>query len=121
MTKQSKRRHPKLVGQQAHWENGPLMLVQNGPLLTVSWALPESRVKALALGGKTIPAPVNGAMLIDTGASQTCIDIDIAEELGLDVVGRRSGFGFGGHHTSPVYNAVLVIPAGDGMLVQEQP
>lgn len=96
------------------------MLVQNGPLLTVSWALPESRVKALVLGGKAIPTPVNGAMLIDTGASQTCIDIDIAEELGLDVVGRRSGFGFGGHHTSPVYNAVLVIPAGDSVLVQSR-
>jgi len=110
----------KLIGQRGHWENGAAMLVQNGPLVTVSWAIPENKIRALALGGKPVPAAVSGTMLIDTGASQTCIDIDIAEELGLDVVGRRSGFGFGGHHTSPVYNAVLLIPAGDVVLAHSR-
>ncbi len=35
--------------------------------------------------GKTLPQPVSGLALIDTGASTTCIDEDAARTLGLPV------------------------------------
>ena len=40
----------------------------------------------LAKQGKPVPAPVSGFGLIDTGASVTCIDDDLAKKLGLPVI-----------------------------------
>jgi predicted aspartyl protease len=36
--------------------------------------------------GKTLPAPKSGIALIDTGASNTCIDEQAAKDLGLPVI-----------------------------------
>lgn len=48
-------------------------------------------------------------MLADTGASFTCIAESVAQELGLPVIDKRSGYGAGGAHVNNVYPVVLKI------------
>jgi hypothetical protein len=42
--------------------------------------------KALLEHGQTAPEPRSGLALIDTGASHTCIDVELATDRGLPVV-----------------------------------
>ena len=46
----------------------------------------EDQAKAIADKGESIPRPVVGHALIDTGASNTCIDREAADRAGLAVV-----------------------------------
>ncbi|MCX6026849.1 MAG: retroviral-like aspartic protease family protein [Chloroflexi bacterium] len=46
----------------------------------------QSMAQALIQQGDQVPAPRTGLALIDTGASDTCIDEQVAKELGLPVV-----------------------------------
>lgn len=41
--------------------------------------------------------------LIDTGASDSCIDVDLAEALQLPLIDRQEAFGIGGRETFNVY------------------
>jgi hypothetical protein len=54
-----------------------------GPVIKGEWYLdPETR-NQLALKGEHPPEPVEGYILIDTGAAETAIDEDVARELNL--------------------------------------
>lgn len=57
-----------------------------GPRLQLTLAPLEEHAKAIADKGETIPQPVSGFALIDTGASITCIDQGAADRAGLAVV-----------------------------------
>ena len=57
-----------------------------GPLLQVTVTIEENAGKTLVSQGKTLPTPKTGIALIDTGASNTCIDEQAAQELGLPVI-----------------------------------
>lgn len=57
-----------------------------GPTLQVTVTIEENAGKALLAQGKTLPTPKTGFALIDTGASNTCIDEKAAQELGLPVI-----------------------------------
>jgi len=46
----------------------------------------ENAGKALLSQGKVVPTPKTGWALIDTGASNTCVDEQAAKELGLPVI-----------------------------------
>jgi predicted aspartyl protease len=48
--------------------------------------------------------------LIDTGASESCIDLDLAEKLKLPVVDVQTMAGVGGADEYPVYMAQIDIP-----------
>ena len=54
--------------------------------MQVTISVAESVVAQLAEKGLEIPAPVSGLALIDTGASTTCIDNDVAQQIGAPVV-----------------------------------
>ncbi len=56
-------------------------------------------------------------MLIDTGAGNTCIALDVAEELQLTMVGLRKGYGAGGIHENKVFEASLRLIASNGLVV----
>ena len=60
-------------------------LQKSGPAIPVSVTIEQNMGKALSQQGKTVPSK-GGAALIDTGASQSCIDEQVAKELGLPVV-----------------------------------
>jgi predicted aspartyl protease len=65
-------------------------MILAGPRVQVSVGLAQQFAEALLARGDRIPDPVVGEALIDTGASQTCIDEAIAQRLGLPVVGRTN-------------------------------
>lgn len=59
---------------------------QRGPVVQVSISLAQSFAATLAQQGSPIPSPVVGFALIDTGASNTCIDDEAAQAMGLPVI-----------------------------------
>jgi predicted aspartyl protease len=64
-----------------------LALVARGPVVEVSISVVEAVSRPILQAGGTVPAPVTGFALIDTGASHTCVDDDVANTLRLPVVG----------------------------------
>ena len=56
-----------------------------------------------------VPAPVSGVVLLDTGATGTCISIKAADALGLKATRLAAGFGSGGDTLNPVFQARLHI------------
>jgi predicted aspartyl protease len=69
-------------------EQGPpsLALLQRGPVVQVTVTVEEHVAKSLLQQGKTIPTPISGLALIDSGASVTCIDQDAANILQIPVI-----------------------------------
>ena len=57
-----------------------------GPLIQVSVTVEQNFGKGLIAQGKSLPAPRSGLALVDTGASNSCIDEQVAKELGLPVI-----------------------------------
>ena len=63
-----------------------IALQQRGPVVQVSISLEQSYAMALTQQGKSAPPPEVGLALIDTGASNTCIDDEAAKKMGLPVI-----------------------------------
>ena len=90
------------VGLPSETMSGPDQLVAHGPTIWVDVSLdpdydPASGHPPKPSGRELIPA------LIDTGASESCIDEGLAEELGLEAVDVRKVGGAGGSYDAPVY------------------
>ena len=60
-------------------------LQARGPVLQVSITIEQNAGKGLLAQGKTVPTK-SGWALIDTGASNTCVDEQVAKELGLPII-----------------------------------
>lgn len=63
-----------------------LALVQRGPCIQVTIGLSESIARQLVQQGEQVPNEIAGYGLIDTGASSTCIDDALAQQLGFPVI-----------------------------------
>lgn len=63
-----------------------IVLQQRGPVVQVSVSLQETLATALVQQGKPLPQPVTGWALLDTGASNTCIDDEAAQSMQLPVI-----------------------------------
>jgi hypothetical protein len=63
-----------------------LILHQRGPVVQVTVGVSPVMATQLAQQGASIPAPIAGIALIDTGAIGTCIDDGVAQQLGLPVI-----------------------------------
>jgi hypothetical protein len=85
------------------------MLAKIGPTIKATWRVPAERLDALKDAGLPVPQPVVGEMLVDTGASATCIAEDAALELGLQAVDLEEHYGAGGKHKSTIYAATILI------------
>lgn len=92
---------------------GPDFLRSVGPLILATWSVPTMLANQLTAEGKVVSAPVLGALLLDTGASGTCISSQAAQMLGLQPTRLQRGFGAGGEHENPVYLAKLEISITD--------
>jgi predicted aspartyl protease len=57
-----------------------------GPLIQVSISVEQHMAEQLLQQGATLPQPVVGLALLDTGASSTCIDEALAQQLGVSPV-----------------------------------
>lgn len=67
-----------------------LALQQRGPIVQVAVTLAEAMVTVLTQQGKPTPQPATGWALLDTGASNTCIDEEEAQKMNLPVIGVGS-------------------------------
>lgn len=90
-----------------------------GPVMLASWWLPEALRMQLRAEGKNVPDPVSGLLLVDTGASGSCIDDQVARDLGLLPVRIGRSHGVHGEADVNVYNALLHIAISDGSAQKE--
>jgi len=82
---------------------GRAVLAKVGPVLQAKLEVPITLADELRRRGEAVPEPVAGALLIDTGATKTCISQAAAARLGLLPTRIAQGYGAGGKHENPVY------------------
>ena len=61
-----------------------------GPLLDVVISIPTALIAVLKSQGEQPPPPITGKILLDTGASRTCVDKNVLANLGISPMGRTS-------------------------------
>jgi hypothetical protein len=90
-------------------EFGCDLLANCGPQFFCTWHIPAADAEAMKKAGRTPPGGIAGALLLDTGATRTCIALKTATDLGLQPRRMQDGFGAGGKHSNPVFLARLEI------------
>lgn len=89
--------------------NGASLLAIYGPTLKVDIGFdPKFIPKA---GIVPVPGIRDVDALVDTGASESCIDNLLASSLNLPIVDRRTISGSGGKHPANMYLAQISVPA----------
>jgi len=92
----------------------PEALIGVGPVIIAAWAVPQALAQALVAAGQPIPRPVEGLMLVDTGAQSTCISEAAAQALQLQPIRLTKTYGAAGLHENKVYEAHLQIGIDGG-------
>ena len=87
----------------------PATLTAVGPLIPGAWTIPAALEAWYHRTDTPLPTPVSGFLLVDTGASSTCISLDAANELGLLPRRLASNYGAGGVTSNPVFWARLLV------------
>lgn len=103
-----------------------MQISAGGPVVDVIVGVSIPRLGALQAAGLPIPQQKMGKFLIDTGASCTCIDIDLMNSLGIEPTGSTSiqtPSTNGTHHTCSLYDVMIFIPCpnANGFLVEAIP
>jgi len=62
------------------------VLLSRGPIVQVNVSIGQAIAQEIVQKGGTLPPPVSGLALIDTGASSTCIDNAAAKKLKLPAI-----------------------------------
>jgi predicted aspartyl protease len=63
-----------------------VVFAQRGPVVQVTISVGQQIAAQVLQSGGTLPTPVSGLALIDTGASTTCVDEMAAQKLQLPVI-----------------------------------
>ena len=90
---------------------GSVVLAQQGFLLPLQLRVPEQLEELLLSENKSVPAPLTGPGLIDTGATFSMIDEEAVAHLGVSPVGVVTLGTAGGSKQSALYPVRLAIPA----------
>ena len=92
-------------------------LIANGPGIIVDIGFDPTVLAQAAAGHPVQPMPPPGVLhvnrvlaLIDTGATQSCIDETLAQQLQLPLVNQQNTAGVGGMHVLNVYLAYISLP-----------
>jgi hypothetical protein len=88
-----------------------------GPLLTVSIGVSLPRASALTAASRPLPPSSQGMFLVDTSASDTCVDPELIRNLGLQPTGRAAistPSTAGSPHYCDQYDVSLFIPGSTG-------
>lgn len=90
-----------------HEATGALLLVQSGPVLVVDIGFDQN------YSGSGSPDLVLKAQqaLVDTGATESCIDSGIAMSLQLPIIDQRVVSGVSGHHPVNMHLAHIHVPS----------
>jgi hypothetical protein len=91
----------------------PNSLVAAGPLIKAAWSVPPALADALRASGRPVPNAVPGLLLIDTGATKTCMALQVARELKLNAVGFSKALGAGGLVEHEDFMAHLAVTISD--------
>ncbi len=90
-----------------------IALQQRGPVIPVTVGLEQGMVQSLAQRGAPVPLTRSGLALVDTGASISCIDEQLAQELHLPVVDVCQMVSAShSAHPSNVYPIQIALPQG---------
>lgn len=91
-----------------------LSITPQGAILDTLIGVSAPRREALAKAGLPIPAPANARLLIDTGASSTCVDSKIIQYLGISPSGmvqiHTPSTSSAAAHPCSQYDVSLLIP-----------
>ena len=85
----------------------PEVLREGGPFIPMIVKTGEAQTAVLQKAGKK-PLEREGHALIDTGASRTAVDLQLAKEMGLPVIGRA--------HMSSASHESVIMPVFSGNL-----
>jgi hypothetical protein len=113
--KQEQRKQQKQLAAPAKFtsEYGPDILANCGPQFFCEWGVAQATADAMQRAGRPIPPHIAGALLLDTGATRTCIALKTAIDLGLQPRRMQAGYGAAGKHSNPVFLARLEIKIVD--------
>lgn len=100
-------------------DSGSRRLVEEGPTLQVQVSRAAEDWGNAPAGGD-LPAAA-AAALVDTGASGCCVDVDLAERLGLAIVDRRTVSGIGGTVEVSIYRVQLRVPELNLLITDSMP
>lgn len=94
-----------------------LTLSPAGPLVDVTIGVSKPRHDALVKAGQPIPAFAPARLLVDTGASGTCLDCSVIQKLGLIPTGQAqvhtpSTGGTAGHAMNQYDVALFILAHG---------
>jgi predicted aspartyl protease len=89
---------------------GQQLLVAYGPTLLVDIGF-DPTFNSAVVGPPPIPGMKGIQALVDTGATESCIDSLLATQLNLPIVDRRQISGVHGQHTANMHMAQVVVPA----------
>ncbi len=63
-------------------------LTPDGPIVLAQIGVSRPRAQALQIAKQAVPSPVQIQMLVDTGASSTCVEAGVLASLGLPPAGQ---------------------------------
>jgi predicted aspartyl protease len=89
---------------------GKILLALYGPTLFVDIGFDPNFNPAIVNGPPPVPGMKGIQALVDTGATESCIDALLASQLNLPIVDRRPIAGVGGQHTVNMHMAQLFVP-----------
>jgi len=94
-------------------EHSPEGLSSAGPLLQVQVMVPPALAALLGQSNQPIPAPGTGWALIDTGATRTCVDKAVLDELEVQATGAITTGTAAGPAQQLLYPAKLNFPGAN--------
>jgi hypothetical protein len=112
------------VSVQHHYFRGPAndldtdALIRFGPLLAVEVHLPAAIARAMEARGESVPAPISGWGMVDTGAGRTGVDAGVIASLGLNPLNAVSVATAAGVSFQPLFPAALLFPGLAGVTVE---
>lgn len=90
---------------------GQKYMRQTGPMIPAKWYITAEREEQLNMLGGALPKPVEGYMLLDTGAAHVAIDGEVARELRLKPLGKTTDVhGIAGTRPLEHYDVRLILP-----------
>jgi Aspartyl protease len=90
--------------------HGHALLVMHGPTLGVQIGFDPTYDPENPSGPPALPQNIIGA-LVDTGASESCIDAALAMSLNLPIIDQRTFGGISGSHRANMHLAHIHIPS----------
>lgn len=88
----------------------PNVLITTGPIIPVEISIPTALAESFTKSNTPIPQPKSGWVLIDTGATTSCVDDDVITQLGVNPIGRSKIQNSGGEQEVNIFPAHMRFP-----------